>query len=280
MRVSLLLTVALAVSLGFIVYLSVTSLPYLAVSPSTDPAFGALNACMLDALHERTGFAVSRDAQRLAAWSSDGVVICSEPHRAPTRVWKHPGITVGSFDGQGQLWLAALAEDASSSTLWLLTDASEPKAMASLAVQALAGMKDGVVVLEANGRLTALTPEGDMLGARDLPSGDLRAAVLQASADGQRVAVVVGGGVFAFSSKLELLRAEAPCTTKTLWWLPEGHRARLECASTSPLALTFDVDTGVTEAAEPRSRVPSTLVGPAAVWVQPCDVLPCSAEPP
>jgi hypothetical protein len=64
---SLLLTVALAVALGFIIYLSVTSLPYLAVSPSTDPAFGSLNACVLGSLRERTGWSISRDGQRLAA---------------------------------------------------------------------------------------------------------------------------------------------------------------------------------------------------------------------
>jgi hypothetical protein len=275
----LLLTVALAVALGFIVYLAVTSLPYLAVSPSTDPAFGSLNACVLNTLPERTGWALSRDAQRLAAWSSDSLVICGSAQQTPERTWRQPGVTAGAFDAQGALWVAAQPSDAAGATLWVLEGSAAARPMTStLAVQTLAGTSHGVVVLEATGRLTALDVAGAVAGAAELPPGDFRAATLHASADGERVAVVVGGGVFVLDASLHLLRAEAPCTVESMWWLADGHVALLQCSGT--LTLRYDVDTAHADAAPSRARVPSTLVGPAPLWAQPCDMLPCSAEPP
>ncbi len=276
---SLLLTVALAVALGFIVYLSVTSLPYLAVSPSTDPAFGPLNACVLGALPERTGWASSRDARTVAAWSSDALVVCGPSQPTPERTWRAAGIIAGAFDAHGALWVAAQASDAAGATLWVLEGRAAPRPMTSaLAVQTLAGTSHGVVVLEATGRLTALDATGAVAGATELPAGDLRAANLLSSGDGERVAVVVGGGVFVLDASARLLRAEAPCNVQSMWWLAQGHTALLQCAGA--LALRYDVDTALAEAAPARARVPSTLVGPAPLWAQPCDVLPCSAEPP
>jgi hypothetical protein len=259
-----LLTVGLAVALGFIIYLSVTSLPYLAVSPTTDPVFGALNACVLEGLKERTGFAPSRDATRLAAWSPTALVVCGPDETSPGRTLALPGITAG----------------ASRPRLLVLRGGDEPADLGELPVQALAGTREGVVVLEPTGLLAALTQKGEMVGTHQLPPGDVRAATLASSADGDRVAVAVGGGVFALTSRLALTRAESPCSVESLWWLAEGHQVLVSCAGESALALTLEVDTGQTEAAPARLRVRSTLVGPAGVWFQPCDVLPCSAEPP
>jgi hypothetical protein len=277
--VSLLLTVVLAVGLGFVIYSSVTSLPYLAVVPTTDPVFGALNSCVLRALEERTGFAPSRDASRLAAWSPAALVVCGPGESTPGVSLRAPGVTVGAWDGAGRLWVASRSADAAHTRLAVL-EAGALREVGQLEVQALAGTAGGVVVLEPGGRLVSLSAPGGVAGTHHLPNGELRAAALSTSADGERVAVVVGGGVFAFTSGLELLRAEAPCEVERLWWPALGHRALLECRAEAPLALSFDVDTGETSAVAARARAPATLVGPAGVWFQSCDVLPCTAEPP
>jgi hypothetical protein len=277
---SLVATVGLAGALALIVYLSVTSLPYLAMSPASDPVFGALNGCVLAVLKERTGFAVSRDGTHLSAWAPDRLVQCGPGDETPKRTWQGRGITVGAYDASGALWLAQQASDADTPRLWLWrTIGGAPLAMASLEVQAITGTSRGVVVLDPSAELTALTREGSVEGSFRLPMADMRGAVMATSGDGERVAVVVAGGVYVLSSRVELLRAEAPCTIETLWWL-EGHRALLSCRPSGSLFLTIDLDTGRAEVATDQPRVPSWLLGPRALWIQSCDVLPCTAPPP
>lgn len=276
---SLVGTVGLTGALALIVYLSVTSLPYLAVAPAADPSFGALNGCVLSVLKERTGFAVSRDGARLAAWAPDRLVECGPGDERPRRTWRASGITVGAYDSAGLLWVAQRSSDTDTSSLWLLRAEGDPDRVASLDVQALAGTALGVVVLEPSAQLTALRSDGQVDGSALLPTADVRGAVLSTSGDGERVSVVVGGGVYVLSPRAELLRAEAPCTIGYMWWL-DGHRARLACRPVGSLSLTIDLDTGRAETAEERARVPSSLMGPKEHWIQPCDVLPCSAPPP
>ena len=272
-------TVGLAGALALILYLSVTSLPYLAVSPASDPVFGALNGCVLAVLRERTGFAVSRDGARLAAWAPDRLVECGPGDQRPRRTWRAPGITAGAYDGTGVLWVAQQSSDTDTPSLWLLRAEGEPTKVASLEVQALTGTGRGVVVLEPSGQVTAIRPDGDVEGSARLPGRDVRGAALSTSGDGARVSIVVHGGVYVLSDRAELVRAEAPCTIGLLWWL-EGHHARLGCLPEASLWLTIDLDTGRAETAEERRRVPSSRVGQAGLWVQPCDVLPCTAPAP
>lgn len=272
-------TVGLAGALALIVYLAVTSLPYLALSPASDPTFGALNGCVLSVLRERTGFAVSRDGARLAAWAPDRLVECGPGDERPRRTWPKAGITAGAYDAAGGLWLAQRASDADSPRLWHAGVAGAPALVATLEVQALAGTVRGVAVLEPSAQLTVLSEDGAVEGSVRLPSSDVRGAVLSSSGDGERVTVVVGGGVYVFSARAELLRAEAPCTIDFLWWL-DGHRALLACRPVGALWLTIELDSGRAETAEARPRVPSVRAGPGALWVQPCDVLPCTAPAP
>jgi hypothetical protein len=148
----------------------------------------------------------------------------------------------------------------------------------TISAQALAGTGDGVVVLEPSGQLVSLSDTGGVRGSWQLPTNDVRGSLLSSSGDGQRVAVIVGGGLFAFSAELRVLRAQAPCEVRGAWWLSGSHALILECAG--QLALRLDVDSGRSETAPRRERVPSTLAGPEPVWVQSCDVLPCTASPP
>lgn len=273
---TLALSVALAAGVGAIIYLAVTSLPYLAASPTSDPTFGALNQCLLDHAPQRVGFAVGRDARRAAVWTNDAVVACAED--AGVTTWKLPGATVGAWDGQGRLWVAARGADAGASGLFRLAP-GEAQAVGELAPQALVGTPRGVVALEPSGRLVSVDGDGHVTGTRELPSA--QGAVLTASGDGQRVAVLAGGGLFALdAATLEVLRAEAPCQVERLWWLLEGHRVLVSCGPSDSWALQLDVDTGQYETASARRRVDSVLVGPDGPWVQACDVLPCTAEGP
>lgn len=271
-----LMTVALAAAIGGILYLSVTSLPFLAISPTSDATFGALNECLLREAPQRVGFTTGRDARRAAAWTTDVVALCAEG--TPPRTWRLPGATVGAFSAHHVLWLSARGADAGPSGLFRL-DSGQPRLVGDITAQALTGTAAGVVALEASGRLTSLDDDGRVLAVYDVPpAGE---ATLTSSGDGERVAVQFGGGLFAFDARtLTPLLAEAPCGVEALWWLRGGHHVRLTCGPDASWALDVDVDTGAREAAPQRTRAPSTLIGPEGPWVQPCDVLPCTAPEP
>lgn len=278
MILSLALTVALAVGLGLIIYLSVTSLPYLAVSPSTDPAFGRLNACVLEALKERTGYAVSRDLQNLAAWSPAELVVCAGDQ--PAKHYPLNGLTAGAWSTDRHLWFARTSADTGGTALWMLAE-DGPRSMGELAVQALTATADGVVVLEPNGQLLALDHSGSVIGETQLPLSDVRSAALTSSRTGAHLALVTGHTLFAFTSKLKPLLAEAPCRVNNLWWRSsKASELIVTCEGDSPLSLSINVETGHADAVASVPRVPSTLSGPAGVWVTTCDVLPCSAAAP
>jgi hypothetical protein len=272
---ALALSVALAVTVGLVIYLAVTSLPYLASSPAGDPTFGALNQCLLSSAPQRVGFAVGRDARRISAWTNDAVVECAEGQ--PPRTWPLKGVTVGAYDGRARLWVAARGADAGLSGLFLL--GSGVRHVGPLMPQALVGVHDGVVALEPSGRLVSVLEDGSVSGSAELPSAE--GAVLTSSGDGTRVAVSVGGGFFAFDAQtLKVLRAEAPCRVQRLWWKKAGHRVLVTCGPDETWALEVDVDTGQAETAGAHPRAPSVLAGPDGPWVQPCDMLPCTADEP
>lgn len=274
--ITLLLTVALAVALGGIVYLAVTSLPYLAVSPTSDPTFGELNHCLLELAPQRVGWAVSRDAKSAAAWSPDLLAECRAGFEG--RSWKLSGVTVGAYDGHGHLWFSSASEDGGPSRLAIVRDGVVEE-RGSLSSQAITGTSAGVVVLESNGRLASLADDGSVTGVYELKSA--RGAVLSSSGDGERVALTVDKGVFVLdATSLAELRAEAPCEVTALWWIRGGHRALLSCGADESFSLMFDVDTGAQDPAPARARARSTLAGPGGPYVQACDVLPCTAEEP
>jgi hypothetical protein len=282
---TLAVSLVLTASLGALIYFAATSLPFLAVSPTSDPTFGRQNECLLRALANRVGFAVSRDAATVAAFSPGELVVCG-----PDGVAQHlslAGVTEAAFDGAGRLWVTAQPGDGGSSSLMVKLPgrgaAFQP--VGDVAPLHLVGVDDGVVALERSGRLVAVRGDGSVGGVVDLPA--LERAVLSASGDAQRVAVVAGGGFWVFeAAELKKVRGEAPCSVEYLWWLLEKpdsgsarHRAVLECGGASSWALSMDVDLGAQEtAAVPPAR--AVLAGPLGPWVQPCEVLPCTAVSP
>jgi hypothetical protein len=276
-KTTLLVSLALTVMLGATVYFAASSLPFLASSPTSDPVFGALNTCLHHAVPSRTGFTVSRDARQAAAWSTNTVARCalgSDGTREKT--WTIPGVTVGAFDGTGVLWVVS-QPGGLTSTLLNLTDLDITPHGESGA-QGLAGTATGLVLLEQDGRLVALSAAGEGTGLAELPPH--RGLRLSVSADGTRVAVTGDGALRIFeATRLTPVRLEAPCEVVSFWWLREGHRALLECG-TDGFALVLDVDRGSQDAAAPRVRPRSTLAGPEGPFVEPCDVLPCSSEDP
>lgn len=271
---TLAVTVVLAVALGGIIYLTATSLPYLATSPTTDPTFGALNACLLPAVSERLGFAVSRDAKSVAAWSPRQLVVCAGAPPSPT-AFPLTGITQATWDGMGALWVASAPMDGGPSHLLRLEGESFVE-RGAFAPAALVGTAQGVVALEPSGQLIALSAEGEVSATRALPTS--RNVALQTSGDGALVAIS-GGGRFAVVDAVTLKStpAEVPCPVQHVWWRPGLPLLVVECFD---LSLEVNALNSQSALVEPRRRVPSTLAGPAGMYVQSCDVLPCTAEAP
>lgn len=267
-------SVVLAVGLGGIVYLSSSSLPYLASSPTGDPAFGALNGCLLAAMPERVGFAVSRDGKKAAAWSTSKIALCEgEP---PTAVsWERAGVTLGAFDHSGALWISQDGHDAGPTGLWRL-EAGDFVERGAFSAAALTGTREGVVAVDPLGQLVAIGADGTLFATRPLPMQ--RNVHLVTDAGGTMVALFGGGKFSVVNAKsLASTPAEAPCPVKWTWWRPGSPLLLVECTD-----LTFEINAidSTSQLMEPRRRIHSTLVGADALYVQACDQLPCSATPP
>lgn len=274
---TLFLSVALAVSLGATIYFATSSLPFLATSPSSDPTFGALNACLHHAVPSRTGFTVARDARAAAVWSTTVVAVCRlDGDRARDTSWPISGVTVGAFDGEGSVWVVSQPGGLTSTLLRL--DPSGPTPFGEASATDLVGTNTGLVMLESSGRLVALTHAGVVTAALELPP--VAKSRLVSSADGARIAVVGSGALSVFDAQtLAVHRHEAPCQIDQLWWLRSGHRVLVSCR-TDDLNLIVDTETGTHEVAPRARRPPSVLVGATGPYVEPCDVLPCTSEPP
>ncbi|MFT3713736.1 MAG: hypothetical protein QM817_39255 [Archangium sp.] len=270
--ITLIVTGALTVALGGIIYLSVTSIPYLAVSPSTDPAFGKVNACLLAAVPERTGFAVSRDVLKAAAWSTNKLVVC-EGETATTHALS--GVTLGTWDGTGALWISQAAGDAASPKV-LRLEKGEFVERGAFAPAAMAGTQNGIVALEPQGQLIALAGDGAVTATRTLPLQ--RVVHLAVNSEGTHLALFGGGKFSVIDAKtLESTSAEAPCPVSWVWWRPGSPLLLVECVD---IALEINAIDSRSTLLEPRQRIHSQLTGPTGVYVQSCDVLPCSATPP
>jgi hypothetical protein len=270
-RVTLLVTLGVAASLGAVLYGVSSSLPFLASSATSDVTFGALNGCAQRAVAARTGFAVAHDGRSLAVFSGSQAVRCSATADggAVQLDLNVRGVATAAFDFDGGLWL-------SREGVWL-GDAGFPE----VRPVALAGTRHGVVALEASGRVLALAPGGAVAAVAQLPRPVDGAPQLIVSSDGERVALPVSGGVFVWdAATLKNVRAEAPCAVEAAWWLPKGRRLLLQCAP--DFALEWDVESGAQTAAPQRkgARGRSVLVPGLDLYVSACEQLPCTAAPP
>lgn len=272
-----LLSLAMAVVLGVVVYVVTSTLPYLASSPTTDPNFGNQNHCLLTALPTgRTGFAAfGTDA---ASYSGTRLARCAEAGAA--KVYDVTGITHASFDWKGALWFSRRAETDTPPELWRVAE-GKPEQIGEVTPIALVGTGFGVVTLDAQGRLVSLDSERTVLGVAQLPTAPPSEVQLSVSADGERVAVVVSSGLFVYDAqRLQKILAEAPCEVEFLWWRKEGHRALVSCGPDASWALELDVNTGARESAPKLTRTESQLVANRGVYVQECEHLPCTATSP
>ena len=262
-------------SLGAVVYLVTSSLPFLASSASADVNFGALNACAARALEASpSGFAVSPDARALTAYSGTKVVRCDlQPDGgAAEAVMELAGVTAAAFDFDSELWLA-------DKTLARVTDGGIER-FGEVAPHAVCGTRHGVVAVQDE-TVVAMQRTGSLAGVYQLPQPVQGPLLLSASADGERVALVVSGGIFVWKSeRLELVRAESPCAVEMAWWLPQGHSMVLQCGPNADFALQWDVDTATQSALPSKPRSRSTLVPKLGAYVQPCEQLACTAAPP
>ena len=272
-----LLSLALAVVLGVVVYVVTSTLPYLAASATTDPNFGNLNHCLLTALpKDRTGFAVY--GTEAVAYSGTRLARCVD--QGPARLYELTGITRASFDHRGALWFARRAETNTPPELWRLGE-GKPERIGEVTPVGLVGTAFGVVTIDASGRLVSLDSERTVLGVAQLPAAPPAEVQLTVSADGQRVAVVTSGGLFVYDAqRLLKILAEAPCAVEFLWWRREGHQALVACGPDAEWALELDVNTGERETAPKLQRTWSQLVPGRELYVQECEHLPCTASSP
>ena len=275
--ITFLLPLVLAASLGGVLYLVISSLPYLAGTGTADLSFGSLNECAQRGLTgSRSGLAVAADGKSLAMYSGQSLIWCGAQADggSTARPFALDGITAAAFDFDGGLWVAR------GEHLFLIGAGDEPTSMGDVAPLALTGTRHGVVALEGSGRLLAVKRDGSVAALAQLPREVGSDASLTTSADGTRVALIAGGGVFVWNAEdLKALRAEAPCPVEFLWWRPEGHRALISCGPKSSWALDYDVESGATNPAKvPASR--STLLPARGLYFQPCEGLACTAPSP
>jgi hypothetical protein len=279
---SLLVSLALAATVGGTIYLAVTSLPYLALAPTTDPVFGAMNECLRAAVAERVGFAVSADLAQAAAWSTDQLARCRGDGdggvSGSAEGWSLTGLTLAAFDDDGRLWTAQREPDGGRPVIAVF-DGSHRRTLGEARPAAMVGTATGVVLFEAPGRLVALVADGTIPALRDLPP--TREPMLSRSADGTRVALVHGGGFSIFDAhSLAVVTSQAPCDVEFLWWRPGGHEVILSCGPGASWGLRVDTNVDRQEALTAAPPVRAFLAGPRPVWVQACDGLPCSAPAP
>lgn len=272
-----LLSLVTAVCLGVVVYLVIATLPYLAISPTTDPNFGNQNHCLLTTVpSERTGFAAF--GNEAVAYSGARLARCGE--HPPGRILDVTGVTHASFDWKGALWYSRRSEPDQPPELWRWAEA-KPERIGEVTPVGLVGTQFGVVAIDVSGRLVSLDGEKTVLGVAQLPAAPPLDVQLTVSADGQRVAVVTSGGLFVYDAQRLLpILAEAPCVVEFLWWRKQGHRALLSCGPEASWALELDVDTGEREAAPYFKRTRSELVPNRGLYVQECEHLPCTATSP
>ncbi len=272
-----LLSLAIAGALGVVVYVVTSALPYFAVTPTTDPNFGHQNSCLLTALPaDRTGFAVF--GMQAVAYSGSRLALCSD--QGPASFYEVTGITRASFDLKGELWFSRRAETNTPPELWRLAEGKVER-VAEVTPVGLVGTAFGVVTIDAQGRLVALDSQRTVLAVAQLPAVPPEEVQLTVSGDGQRVAVVTGGGLFVYDAqRLTKILGEAPCGVEFLWWRKEGHRAVLSCGPEGEWAIELDVNTGGRETAPRLQRTQSVLVPGRGLYVQECEHLPCTASSP
>ncbi len=274
------LSLGVAGTLVLILYLASTSLPYFAASPVNDARFAALNQCLLEKLAGNSvGYAVCADGRCAAAYDGSQVAICHADR--PAQLHQTAGVSLASFDFAGNLWLSTGRTDAQAPGLWLISPEGALQRRGELSALALVGHREGVVTLEASGALLSMDDTGKVLAAGQLPAAPVGAVHLTVDASGERLALMAGQGIFLYEARsLKQTFSGQPCPVEFLWWRPAAPALLVSCGPKASWALELDAATGQTESAQaPRSK-PSVLLPRAALYVQDCHHLPCSAPPP
>nr|WP_163994424.1 hypothetical protein [Pyxidicoccus caerfyrddinensis] len=264
------LTIAIAATLGLLIYTATTSLPYLISSPTTDPHFGALNDCLSRALPApRLGWAVSPDASRAAVYGPRAVAVCG-PDGVPTRM-DVAGALAATFAGDNRLWVSAGGR-------LLREERGALRPVGDFAPVSLSGHAGGVLALDEAGQLVSVSSEGSVLGQATVPGAGARLSV---GASGTLAAVLDHGVLRVFDARtLAPLPAEPPCPVSGLWWLDAPDRLLIGCAPEGIPAFTLDLRTGTHAAAPGTPSVPARRLLGRALYVEGCDGFPCTAPAP
>jgi hypothetical protein len=267
---SLLITGALAVTLGTLIYLAATGLPFLSISPTSDVNFGAANACLLKRVPERLGFAVSADAQKVAAWSTDRLSVCS----AEGEVFALPlvGLHLGRFDRQGNLWLA---QGGPVEQLLKVSATGEVHLLGPMQVLGLEGTSSGAVVMQSSGHLVAVHSDGSLRASQVISPG--AHLMLGSNASGEFVSVLRSPQHAIYRSGDLSYLGQAPCDIQALSWERSSSHFVVRCDGVDGLVLRCEAETMQCEAL-PLEAFPKGI--PVhTISVEPCDGLPCTVVP-
>ena len=265
------LTLGVAASLGVVLYVVSSSVPYLASSITSDEAFSVLNGCALREVESRTGFAVSPSGRSLAVQSNTRAVRCDQlPDGGLTVTTVHATVNDLAFDFSDTLWWSTSAGVRTNDASF---DGLEPVA--------IAGTKYGVLVLENRGRVLALKSSGEVATESHLQMSVKGNPEILVSGDGERAAWVTEGGMVVWqTAPLRQLRAESPCEIVDAVWVAKSHRILVRCAT--ELILDWDVDANSLTPAPPRPQKKPwpTLVPGIQTYISSCEQLPCTADAP
>jgi hypothetical protein len=267
---SLLITGVLAVALGTMIYLAATGLPFLSISPTSDVNFGAANACLLNRVPERIGFAVSADAKKVAAWATDRLSVCS----AEGEIYSLPlvGLHLGRFDRQGNLWLA---QGGPVEQLLEVSSSGEVRPLGPMQVLGLEGTSSGAVVMQSSGHLVAVHSDGSLEASQIIsPSANM---VLGANASGEFVSVLRSPQHGIYRSRDLSYLGQAPCDIQALSWERNSSHFVVRCDDVDGLVLRCEAQTMQCEAL-PLEAFPKGIPVDT-ISVEACDGLPCTVTP-
>jgi len=278
LKTQTLLTLVLAAGLSLTLYLAVTSIPFLLQSASTDPVFGAHNACLQEAMKEpRVGFAVSPGAQQVAAYGGGTLVVCRRDARGEmvSRRLELKGITGATFDFSQRLWLTTL-----HGGLWRWEGEEKTATrVGEVRPTAIVGHTRGVMVLEPTGKVLSVS-DGEVTGWDPQVGTVGDAPVLAVNGSGTLGLVLTPTGLFVYDAQTsKTVYSGRPCQVSHAWWSAANEdTVILACAPSS--AMELHVRNGEHKALPQRERTPSFLVPGLKKYAQACNALPCTAPDP
>jgi hypothetical protein len=277
--VTYLMTGVVAATLVTLVYFSLSSLPFLTLSPAADANFGKQNELLLKLVPERVGFAVSSDAITVAAWSTQHLSACTSSGEVYSLLLR--GIQLGAYDKKGNLWLSV---DGPQPQLISVDATGTQKMVLPMSVNAMVRTNLGIAVLQPSGHVLSIDSDGNVLATQVIQSAEN--VVLSANSDGTVISIVKPPMHQLFDSQTLLSKPSAPCAAKQLWWTQNPNVYVLACLpmdsgaahKANHEARPFELECNISAECEAgATKIPHGIPLSQTISIEPCDGLPCTS---